>query len=69
MDANCDALHTPNQPEGYLQWHHWARRMSKTHYQFQCPECGLWTVWRPKNETLSPQKQRKLAGLLREAQP
>lgn len=36
--------HTP-QPYGYLQWHAWAKKMSRTHRQMKCPFCGLWEVW------------------------
>lgn len=36
--------HTPC-PTGYIQWHFWAEKMSKTHDQKQCPECGLWAIW------------------------
>lgn len=39
--------HTPH-PEGYLQWHEWANKMSETHEQKQCPSCGLWAIWEPK---------------------
>lgn len=42
--------HTPNQPEGYLQWHSWAARMSKTHRQIRCEGCGLFQIWVPKQK-------------------
>jgi hypothetical protein len=32
-------------PEGYLQWHAWAEKKSKTHKQKKCPGCGLWAIW------------------------
>lgn len=35
-------------PEGYLQWHGWADKKSKTHVCGRCPTCGYWTVWTPK---------------------
>ena len=38
-------LHTPA-PSGYLQWHAWAQRMSKTHRQERCPGCDLYAIWR-----------------------
>ena len=41
-------------PEGYMAWHSWAERMSKTHRQFRCPHCGLFEVWKPKSAGLSP---------------
>lgn len=39
-------LHTPS-PEGYLAWHEWAEKKSKTHRQERCPGCGLWAIWTP----------------------
>lgn len=33
------------QPEGYLQWHSWAKEKSKTHKQIKCKECGLYEIW------------------------
>lgn len=39
--------HTPT-PDGYNEWHEWARKASKTHAQVRCPCCGLWKVWLPK---------------------
>ena len=38
--------HTPA-PDGYIQWHMWARLKAKTHKQTRCPSCGLYEVWRP----------------------
>ena len=35
-------------PDGYIQWHHWAADMSKTHDQRKCPSCGLFAIWEPK---------------------
>lgn len=50
MKRPCDKpeLHT-EQPELYSDWQSWAIKMSKTHYQEQCPSCGLWAVWVPKD--------------------
>lgn len=39
--------HTPA-PEGYIEWHAWARRMSRTHKQVRCPGCKLFTIWKLK---------------------
>lgn len=39
--------HTPA-PVGYLAWHAWAEKKSRTHVQERCPGCGLWMIWRPK---------------------
>lgn len=36
-----------HEPQGYLEWHEWAERMSRTHHQERCPGCQLYTVWRP----------------------
>jgi hypothetical protein len=35
-------------PTGYLQWHEWARRMSRTHRQRKCTTCGFYAEWVPK---------------------
>lgn len=35
-------------PRSYVAWHEWAERMSKTHVQKKCDECGLWEIWVPK---------------------
>ncbi len=37
-------------PAGYLQWHAWATKMSKTHQQRKCDGCGRYSVWEPKCE-------------------
>lgn len=39
--------HTPC-PKGYLQWHAWAKTMSKTHKQRKCPGCDRYAIWEPK---------------------
>ena len=45
-------LHQPSvsraEPRGYLDWHEWAERKSRTHTQHRCPRSGLWTIWKPK---------------------
>lgn len=51
------AEHTPC-PEGYLQWHDWAHRMSKTHRQIRCLECGLFSIWLPKAEAKRVERER-----------
>jgi hypothetical protein len=33
------------QPIGYLAWHDWAEKKSRTHRQKRCPVCGLWSIW------------------------
>lgn len=42
--------HTPA-PEGYLQWHAWAKSMSRTHRSRKCPGCNLYRIWEPKTPT------------------
>src|SRR5258708_6401232 len=39
------ANHEP-EPEGYIARFEWAKLMGKTHKQSQCPDCGLWAIWR-----------------------
>ena len=50
LASRCaDAVsHTPNQPTGYRAWSAWADRMAQTHTQTQCPTCGLWVIWVPR---------------------
>lgn len=36
-------------PEGYQQWHDWADRKSRTHYQVKCSTCGLYAIWVKKD--------------------
>lgn len=38
--------HTPS-PDGYLAWHEWAEKKSKTHRQIKCEGCGLYKIWVP----------------------
>jgi len=37
-------------PEGYIEWHAWAERISKTHKQEKCTGCGRYVIWTPKKE-------------------
>jgi hypothetical protein len=55
--SHDECVHTPC-PEGYLQWHEWARQASKTHAQVKCERCGLWAVWLPKAEARAINKSR-----------
>ncbi len=32
-------------PSGYLGWHEWADKKSKTHRQVRCDECGRYHIW------------------------
>ena len=43
--------HTPDQPEGYQEWHAWAEEMGKTHEQQLCPGCGFYKIWIPRAST------------------
>jgi hypothetical protein len=47
--ADCPSFHdhTPC-PDGYIQWHAWARRMMRTHRQIRCTGCGLLSIWIPR---------------------
>lgn len=36
---------------GYLNWHDWAKKKSKTHTQHRCPTCGFWVIWKPKKRS------------------
>lgn len=47
LDLACK--HTPC-PTGYVEWHEWAEKKSKTHVQKRCPSCGLWALWVPKRK-------------------
>ncbi len=48
MDSGTKCRHD-EQPVGYLQWHAWAARKSKTHQQVKCDACGLWKIWKRKS--------------------
>jgi hypothetical protein len=50
-EIHCPSFHdhTPS-PEGYIQWHAWAKSMSKTHRQVRCTGCGRWSIWVEKRE-------------------
>jgi hypothetical protein len=39
--------HTPC-PEGYIEWHDWAKKMGRTHKQIRCTRCNLFAIWIPK---------------------
>ena len=48
-DKPClQAIYHEPEPQGYMQWHEWARKKSKTHRQVQCDGCGLFKIWVPK---------------------
>ena len=46
--------HTPR-PEGYGDFMDWAEKKAKTHVQTRCPDCGLWTIWKPKKKAAPKQ--------------
>ena len=35
-------------PTTYEAHHYWADKMARTHDQQQCPACGFWCVWVPR---------------------
>ena len=39
-----------DKPDGYAAREAWATNKLKTHTQHQCPECGLWAVWKPREK-------------------
>lgn len=41
------ANHHPDEPEGYLAWFDWAKKMSVKHRQDKCPGCGRLAIWVP----------------------
>jgi len=43
-DCPRKAKHTPC-PEGYIEWHEWAEKKSKTHEQKLCAGCGTYSIW------------------------
>ena len=47
--TNSKCKHTPC-PKGYIDWHNWAEKKSKTHAQVKCPYCGLWAIWIKKSK-------------------
>lgn len=54
--------HTPS-PQGYMQWHEWARQMSYGHRQTRCPACRLFVVWKTKGvakPVLTPAREDRL---------
>lgn len=46
-------------PDGYLAWHDWAAKKSKTHRQERCPCCGLFMIWVPKKPRQSLAKDAR----------
>lgn len=45
-------LHT-RQPWGYVAWHEWAEKMSRTHVQVECPGCGRLMIWKRSKTALA----------------
>lgn len=50
-EVECPSFHdhTPC-PDGYIQWHAWARRMNRTHKQIRCTGCGRFAIWIPRKK-------------------
>jgi len=40
-------------PDGYIQWHEWAKEKGKTHNQKKCGECGLYKIWVLKKQRVT----------------
>ena len=40
-------------PSGYVVWHEWAEKMSKTHRQVKCKGCNRFMIWIPKRKKAS----------------
>ena len=58
------SAHTPR-PAGYIGWHAWARRMSRTHRQLICSGCGRYKVWVEKGGARQhPRNWRELVQAL-----
>ena len=47
-------------PEGYLEWHAWANRKSRTHRTERCPGCGLYMIWVKKKRRIQGGPATKL---------
>src|SRR6185503_15412869 len=52
---NWSRYQQPVEPDAYLAW---VEKMSRTHEQEQCRDCGLWHVWKEKHDL--PQDSRIL---------
>ena len=37
-------------PSSYAQWHEWAEKKARRHYQTPCLTCGLYTIWKRKGK-------------------
>lgn len=37
-------------PDGYVARADWAYRKGRRHKVIQCPECGLWVIWRRRHK-------------------
>lgn len=49
MDESCpNKKNHTNQPSGYIAWHDWAQKKTKTHRQVRCQGCGLFSIWVPR---------------------
>ncbi|WP_027933716.1 hypothetical protein [Amycolatopsis thermoflava] len=57
MGPGCDPrCQEHQQPTGYIDRAEWAEYMLITHDQRQCPGCGLWTIWEPREGQEGPQQ-------------
>lgn len=44
----CHILRMKGEPSGYIDWHEWAEKKTKTHKQIKCKGCGLFHIWKRK---------------------
>lgn len=58
QDACPNAADHVYGPRGYVQWHEWAERMSKTHRQSKCKGCGYWLIAWPKTAKVAEEGNR-----------
>lgn len=58
MTENCKHTECPKCSNDYIKWHEWAEKMSKTHDQFKCSHCGLYAVWKKREDTVTEILQR-----------
>lgn len=54
VQGDCRHPYLPDEPSGYLAWGEWAERKAKTHDQEQCPECGLWVIYKRRTQPPNP---------------
>jgi len=38
------------EPTGYIAWHEWAKKKSKTHRSTKCGKCWFFHVWKKRRQ-------------------